>query len=110
MSCRQQGQSRRNLVGTARGCRTHEGQLPLGVHVDRHVTKPSDSPDHTEVDVVFLRTILQLLVLATLAVGAITVNIAIHLSPEDEQLTSVANLTSPISSGRVTGAKLASQW
>ena len=87
------GASRRNLVVTARACRTDEGQLPVGVHGDdEHGMKPSDSPDHAGVDVVFLRTILQLLVLVTVAVGAIGVNIAIHSPPQERQLTSVVSL------------------
>ena len=90
------GASRPNLVVTARACRTDEGQLPVGVHGDdEHGMKPSDSPDHAGVDVVFLRTILQLLVLVTVAVGAIGVNIAIHSPPQERQPTSVVNLTSP---------------
>jgi len=79
------GASRRNLVVTARACRTDEGQLPVGVHGDdEHGMKPSDSPDHAGVDVVFLRTILQLLVLATFAVGAIGVNTRNSFAPPGE--------------------------
>ena len=61
---------------------TDGGQLP-------------DSPDHSKADVIFLRTILWLLVLGTLAVGATGVSIAIHLVPEEGQLISVADRTIP---------------
>lgn len=79
---------------------TDGGPLPLRVHGD--MMKPPDSPDHNRVDVTFLRTILRLLVLGTLAVGAICVSIAIHLLPEERQLISVADRAIPDGSSQAT--------
>jgi hypothetical protein len=84
------------LVVVDGGYRTDGRQLPLQVHGDDgDMMKPPDSPDHNRVDVTFLRTILWLLVLGTLAVGAIGVSIAIHLPPEEGQLISVADRAIP---------------
>jgi hypothetical protein len=91
------GTSRPKLVVVGGAYWTDGGQLPLRVHGE-----DPDSPDHNRVDVTFLRTILRLLVLGTLAVGAIGVSIAIHLPPEEGQRISVAHRAIPDGSSQAT--------